>query len=1153
MKPHKWIANFFAAGMLLGLMALPIKAQDGRHSAGQVVSVNTIEQVYNAEVTHKVSESSVLLKRVSLKTSEESLISILKRIADKGNLSLSYDTQLSVLNEKLTLSLKQVSIKDALWTVLDNTGLRFAVSSNRQLILMRKSEEKSLEKIQETIKGTVTDASSGETLPGVNILVKGTTTGTSTDAEGSFELTVPSLQDTLVVSFIGYQTREIPIDGRTTIAINLQPQAIAGEEVVVVGYGEQERENVTGSITSVSFNEELENRPMTGGLQALSGKSPGVWVSQQSGAPGEDTPQIRVRGFGTLNNNDPLILIDGVEGQMSDLNPNDIESISVLKDASSAAIYGSRAANGVVLVTTKEGTYGAGMQASYSGSYGWQRLGRRYDIIDNSVQFMNIWNTAVEMEGGAPIFPEEVLSYFKNTDDPYLAPNTNFFDHVYQIAPQFEHNFSVSGGTPDFTYNTSINYLSQEGIMKRTSSDRYGLNINVKGKITEWAELQSNLRVTRRINDRPYGGRGRTMYIFQNGAYPFIAPYTREGNFGATQAVYLSGPNEGNPIVDSRNPLADQYNGQDQNTINFYRGTVSAVIDILDGLSANPSFTAEQRSNVLDRWNEINYVYTDGGVQSTTLDYDTNLRRHRDLGDEFYWNFHNTFDYETTLSEHHDVSALAGIEFESQTFKSTYVEQSDPPKESLKQVSTGTAAAIAQGNMSEWRMQSYFGRLNYNYDQRYQVEGTFRADGSSRFREGNRWGFFPSFSLGWRISEESFMDGANFLDNLRLRGSWGRLGNQNISVIAGNYPYLSTFTQNNSTSYNLNGTFQPGAAITSLVDKSISWETVEQINLGLEAGFMDNRLTMEFDIFDKKTSDILVQLPIPNTLGGVTPPVENVGEMSNKGLEIAMSYQSDVSRSSNWNYNISANVSHVVNEVTSFRGGEAPDQLYLIREGVSYQSLFGYNAIGIYQTDDEAEQHMPNSSHNPRAGDIKYEDLNNDGSLGNEDQKVLGNTIPKYTFGFNFGLSYKNWSLNAVLQGQYDVTAYTQNAWTQPLGISGATVTERWSNAWTPDNKSNELPRIRIGDQYNRLPSSFWTTDISYLKIQNVQLNYDFPSNWTDKASLRGANAYLNISNPYTLVSDNYEGFDPERSTFGSGAYQYPTPVVTSIGIKLNF
>lgn len=1007
-----------------------------------------------------------------------------------------------------------------------------------------------------TIIGRVVDAATGESLPGATIAIVGASQGATAGADGSYRIEniQPGIYD-VQASFIGYQSQtveDVPVtaDEVTVLDFSLESGVSALDEVVVVGYGEQRKVNLTGAVSTINFDDALENRPVTNASQALSGKVTGVWVSQNSGAPGSDGATLRVRGFGTLNDTNPLVIIDGVEGRLAELNPNDIASMTVLKDAASAAIYGARAANGVVLVTTKRGDYNSAPQVSYNGYYGVQNLGMRYDLIDNSAEFMEMWNTAVMNNGGDPLFPQDVIEAFRTGTDPYKYPNVNYFDEVFQSAPITEHNVSVRGGSADANYYISANYLDQGGIIRQTNSNRYGVHLNLNTRVTDWLEVGGTLRGMRKITDRPYDDIGRIMYMMSNGGYPFIAPYTRDGRFGATQAVYLSGPNAGMPIVDSRNPLPDAYNGQTQYTNSFLEASLNATLRLLPGLSLNARYSDRYNNNRQDRYNEMHYVYTDEGFRSTTLDYPSVINNYRSANEEVYRVFYNTLNFDHTFGERHNTSAILGMQAEALDLSTTAVRKSDPPKDGLHEVDAGTSSPFASGNSTEWRMLSYFGRLNYNFDEKYLFESNLRADASSRFKSGNRWGLFPSFSAGWRISEEPFMRGLDFISELKLRASWGRLGNQNIEGIAGNYPYLISITQNYGTSYNFGGQLMPGAAVTSLVDEDITWETTESIDIGLDLGLLNNRLNLELDYFNKQTSDILVRLPIPQILGGVSAPVENVGRMRNDGFEVAASYQSD-SYNRDFSYRIGANLSYVTNEVTKFRGGQAPDQLYLIREGISYRALYGYNAIGIYRTDEEAAEHMANNSYIPEAGDLKYEDVNGDGRLDYRDKQVLGNTIPKYTYGINLGLTYKNLNLDVVTMGIAGAHAYTANAWTQPLGISGGTITTRWRDAWTPENPDASLPRIRINDTWNRYESSFWVTDISFFKIKNIQLSYNLPSRWLQRMNVDGLSIYLNVQNLPAFVTDDYEGFDPERSTFDSGASLYPTPVTTSIGVNV--
>jgi TonB-linked SusC/RagA family outer membrane protein len=991
------------------------------------------------------------------------------------------------------------------------------------------------------ISGTVVDES-GAPIPGATVSVKGTSIGTATDLDGRYSLSVPE-EAILVFSFIGFESQEVEVGNQKMINVTLVEDVSSLEEVVVVGYGTQKRENLTGAVSTVTFDEELENRPLTNASQALSGHVPGIWVSQNSGQPGSDAAQIRVRGWGTLNNSNPLILVDGVEASINEVNPNDIASMTVLKDAASSAIYGSRAANGVVLITLKSGEFGEKARVNIGSYYGQQSLGRRYDLIDNSAEYMEMWNTALENQGGSPLFPENVINDFRNNNDPYRYPNTNFFDEVFKTAPITEHNLSINGGSEQTKYYISLNYLNQDGIIHNTKSNRYGLTVNLESKLNDWLTVGGRLNGIKKASEEPFN-LSRVMYIFSNGAYPFTAPYTADGRFGSVQAINSSG----NTIVGNRNPLIETANGLTLYENNFFKMNAYADIKFTDYLSLNTNFTSQYNSNLRDRHNSLEFGYTDTGVEGKNLDYITVLEASRNNIQSTYNILFSTLNFNKTFGDIHAVSAIAGIQVESTVVKDVLGRRSDPPKEGMTQVDAGTSGFQANGNLRELRMMSYFGRVNYALSDKYLLEMNLRADGSSRFKEGYRWGVFPAFSVGWRLGEEPFMQNMGVLSDLKLRASWGKLGNQNIDEY---WPYLAVVSQTNALSYNFGGSLAPGTGITALVDETIGWETSVTTDFGIEFGLLDNRLFVEADYFRKTTNDIIVQLPIPAILGGVNAPFENVGEMTNNGVEFNINFSKLAADRDEVGYNLGLNMTYIVNQVTKFREN-APDQLYLIREGFSYRELYGLKAVGIYQTDQEAQEHMHANGYVPRAGELKYEDANNDGRIGFEDKMPLGNTIPKYTFGFTPSVSYKGFDLSTLIMGIAGASVYTQNAWTQPLGISGGTITTRWRDAWTPTNTDTDIPRISISDTWRGEASSFWVSDISFAKMRNIQLGYTFPPDMTTRLGIQKFYLYVNAQNVGALVDKDYEGFDPERNTFDSGENFYPLPKILTVGVNIN-
>lgn len=824
-----------------------------------------------------------------------------------------------------------------------------------------------------------------------------------------------------------------------------------------------------------------------------------------------------------------------------------------MKDAASAAIYGSRAANGVVLIETKKGS-GDKVTINYNGYFGVQQLGRRYNLISNSAEYMELWNTAFTNSGSDPLFPSDVIEAFRNGNDPYRYPSTNYFDEVFRNAFTTQHNLSATvGGKKSHSY-ISLGYLNNNGIIKNTDSERYSLTVNTEAKVTDWLKMGARARMMRKTTNQPYDGISRVIYMMANG-HPFSTPYLQDGKtFGGTQALYMSGDKAGQPIVDTRNPFPDLYNGLNQSINTFMKGNAYMTIDFMKGLSLTAQYSAQYNNNNQDKYNQLLYCYTDleGSNKSKPLDFPSTLYVYRKVEDELYSTFFANLNFNRSFGKH-DISALLGFQQEALTKRLTSAQKTDPAKDDLHQVDSGSKNPTATGNKFQWRMLSYFGRVNYAFDGKYLAEFNLRADASSRFAKGNRWGYFPSVSAGWRLSEEEFIRNLGIFDNLKLRASWGKLGNQNIGSSSNSdyFPYLTVLTQDYSNSYNYNNTLAPGAAVTGLVDQDITWETTTSTDIGVDMGFLKNRLSVEADYFMKKTTDIIVQLPIPLIMGGLTAPFENVGEMKNNGFELNVNWQDNISK--DFSYNIGANFTYVDNEVTKFRGGKSPDQLYLIREGYSYKTLYGFIQEGVYQSDEEAKQHMHSNGYIPEAGDLKYKDVNGDGRLDYQDKQEIGNTIPKFTYGINAGLTWKNFDLNLQFAGIAGVHGYFQNAWTEPLGISGGTITERWRDAWTPENPSDELPKIKVNDTWNRQQSSFWACNMSWFKLKNIQLGYTLPKTLSQKMFLQKCYVYVNATDLFTLVSDKYEGFDPERDTFADGYGHYPIPRVFTFGLNLTF
>lgn len=1042
----------------------------------------------------------------------------------------------------VTVSVKNQSLKSVLTDILSKRDLHYQVSGNKILIAVSSGQsEKST--VKKKISGVVVDTK-GEPIIGANVSEKGTTNGTITDLDGRFSLEVGE-NSNLLISYIGYDGQDLPVKGKELFNVTLKDDSQALDEVVVVGYGTQKKVNLTGSVSSVKFDEELANRPITDASQALSGKVSGIWISQNSGKPGSDGAQLRIRGWGTLNNSDPLIIIDGVEGAFSQINPSDIESISVLKDAASAAIYGSKAANGVVLVTTKMGKNNEKTQVELNSYAGIQQIGRRFNLVDNSAEFMTMANQAFVNGGENPLFPEKLISDFANGTDPYKYPNTDWYDYLFRNALITGHNLSIRGGSEKLSSFLSLNYLKQDGIIVNSDAERFGIRANLEYTVNTWFKIGSRLSYTRKNSSEPYD-LGRT-FDMQAGASPFIAPYTRDGRFGSVEAI----AEDGTLLYDNRNALIDASNGAKKTFQDYMSLNAFATVDFTKDLNLQVTWSSTGNWKLTDRYNETIYGYTDSGMETVTRNYNREgLEMSREQISTMRNNFHATLNYSKKIAAKHYVAGILGMQLENYNVKNVFARRSDPAKEGLTQVDAGTNGIQGEGNMEGLRMASYFGRFNYAFADKYLFEMNLRADASSRFKRGNRWGVFPGFSAGWRLSEESFIKNLDIFSNMKLRASWGQLGNQTIE---GYWPYLTVINQSYDLSYNYGGSLAPGAAVTALVDEDITWETTSSLDIGLDLGFFNNKLNVEADYFSKKTTDIIVQLPISNILGDKTAPFENVGEMKNTGFELVVNYDNQETDKNRLGFNVGLNFTYINNKVTKFQGGKSPDQLYLIREGFPYKALYGYKAVGIYQSDEEAEKHMHSNAYKPEMGNLKYEDVNSDGKLDFQDKQVLGNTIPKITYGITAGLRYKGFDLNLLFQGLGQANAFTKNSFTQ-MELMYLTIVDSWKDAWTPENTNSKIPMLRFDSAWDGYESSFWMHRIDFLKLKNLQLGYTFPESISSKLGMKRLYLYANASNVFTIMwKKGYEGYDPERSTFDAGGSYYPSPRIFTFGLNLNF
>src|SRR5690554_1996269 len=986
------------------------------------------------------------------------------------------------------------------------------------------------------VTGTVRDTD-GEVVPGATVSVQGTTIGTATDLDGKYALSVPT-GATLVFSFIGFETQIIPIGDRSVIDVTLGEDISALDEVVVVGYGTQRKVNVTGSI-SVVDSEALQNRPITNATQALQGVQ-GLYVNQAGGQPGADDATIRIRGLGTIGGAgklSPLVLVDGVEFPLRDVNPHDIESISVLKDASSTAIYGSRAANGVILITTKMGKEEQS-SIDYSGYIGSQRATYLPDPVDNSANFMEWYNKAMINQGTSPIYPDELINEFRTNPTSQLYPNTNWMDVMFGPAMIQEHNLRFSGGTSKTRYSLSTGYLDQDGVLKgMTGAKKYSLNLRVNTQLSDRFNVEGSIIGTRWDVEQPASGIGtvmnRTMRMVP------VQPVGKLPN-GTWPDSWIITPGQNS----FQNPLIWAEEAYRNERTDRIMANLSANYQLTEGLRYQIRGSINHAGFLLEDWYPEVMLHDVRTGEPTRPWSPTSTKTHRNENAERL-NFTHILTYDLSIGSDHSLHALLGHSVERFNTKFFQASIQGFPTTDLDELNIGTENPQVSGTSTVDALISYFGRVQYGYKDRYLLEFNSRYDGSSRFAKGNKWSFFPSFSVGWRLSEEMFMDGVSWVDELKLRGSWGQIGNQEI----GRFQYINAVELGYG--YGFGGVYQGGSAVIQSRDPGLRWETTTMTNVGLDLALFNGRLTGELEYFHKRTEGILQQINIPSQVGALAGPVRNIAVVDNTGIELGINYSDHIGP--DFSYEIGGNFTRIKNEVVDMNGEEIISGGRITREGAPIDSWYVLKTDGLFQTQEEVDNY-PTITSRVGPGDVKYVDLNEDGVIDGDDRYIAGNTFPEFTYGFNVGLKYKAFSLSTMWQGVGNIHVRPNNNLASPFN-NGAGLTKDWlTDSWTPENPNARLPRISARNQYtaeNFSDSDFWLEDASYLRLKNIQLAYGFGGPFLDRLGMSQLRVFVNAQNILTFT--NVRLFDPERNILATNIDQYPSVKTATVGVNLNF
>ena len=1128
---------------------LPILS--GRSSSRLVLSTTSVLllNAFSPAASAQLLASSQRLHVRQTAVGAVSLKHLLKQWEKQYKSIIAYDTEL--VGDKCVIPPGEVMTLDArLTSVLPQVGLSFKkLHANDYVVTAAKTERSNagandFTRQDVTVTGRVVDAQ-GAALPGVTVAVKGTTQGTSTGPDGSFSLPAPE-NSILVFSFVGFARQEVAIQGATSsLTVTLVEDAKALNEVVVVGYGTQQKANVTGAINTVAAPA-LENRPVVNVAQALQGTAPNLTIQQSSAEPGAGL-NINIRGVGTLGNASPLVIVDGIAGSLNSLNPNDIESITVLKDAASASIYGSRGANGVLLVATKKGALNQKPVLAYNVLIGRQSPSFLREPV-SGLEFMQLKNEALVNSGQSPQFSPQQMREFAAQGD-----NQWYLDAVLKSkAVQQNHNLSLSGSSGKTRYLVSLGYVNQNSLFvgddygfKRLNA-RLNLNTQVTDKLSVGAIL-SYARVS--IREHAYGS---DWIIGDAARIPVIYPLQD------TAGNYVT------PATSSNNPVNRLLNGglRTNSNDNGY-GNLNAEYEVIKGLKIRGLVGGDlwnYRNNEFTR--SLQYVTLDG---SPTSGGDGNNSVTDRTQRTLLTNYQATLNYERTLGEKHALQALAGYSSEKFNDDRTGVRLLTVPGNNFGVISNGTVFDPngTYGNNEQWALNSVFGRLNYAFAGKYLLEGSFRYDGSSRFASDRRWGFFPSVSAGWRPLEENFL---GFLQptfsDLKVRGSLGQLGNQNIGL----YRYLSTISVAPGT-YVFGGEPVPGANFNT-ANRDITWETSTMGNLGVDAAFFENALSISFDYFDKRTSDILIDLPVAGAFGAGAP-TQNAASVRNQGWEVAATYRLRTERGFNQSLTLNAaNTRNLVTDtkgVESIRGGDAAN---IIREGFPINSYYGYRTAGFYQTVEEITAGPQPAFVAPgalRPGDIRYVDRNGDGIINQDDRYVLGNPFPRYTFGATYTADYKGFDLVVFVQGVGKRNLYIRGEGVEAFHNNWENVYAQHLDRWTPTNTDADYPRLTIGtaSTNNNQGSDYWLRNGAYARLKNVQLGYTVPAALTGRIGVEQLRVFVSGQDLLTISHLRDIGFDPEISEFsesvglggggGSSGRVYPSVRLVSLGLNVSF
>lgn len=1097
-------------------------------------------------------------RTVTLQGSRITLTQAFDIIENQTDMKINFSHDELDVDKKISVNFKEQPLVAVLDHILKDSQVSYKIDSD-YIVITNGDKHPSFNTNsnikQENITGLILD-SNNEPVIGASIIQKGTSNGTISDIDGSFALKPTTENVTLVISFIGFHTEEVHVKRGTDLRVILKEDTQKLEEVVVVGYGTQKKVNLTGAVSAVA-GDEMTKRPVLNAANMLQGQVPGLRVVQSSGQPGAESANFRIRGQGTYSDagSDPLILINGVPGSLSTLDPSIIESVSVLKDASSAAIYGARAANGVVLVTTKKGslsTVGNNFSALYSGNFSIYNPTKMLKTVTNSVEYMELFNQAKKNSGKSGFYDEKEIQLYRENAASVQYPNFDWVDYMFNPTFVQNHNLSLSGNKENTSYNVALNFADQPGTMRGFEYKKYNFAVDLTSQLNNWLKIGTYISASYGDRTQPRNG-ASDAFLCTLAQAPTAMPWLPDDGSGITRYTFGAYPN----IEQSnKNMLAMNAFGIKTNNKTYdMNGQFYLELSPFKGLKWHTKIAARMYDDKMKDWS---------GVKVPLYNYHTgDFVRNMDLGggsipglaaqdnQTIYTNLYSFMEYVVPLrNTNHNLKGMIGYNQEKNTTDVLWAKRINYEFE-LPEINAGSQEKMENsGYKNEWAIMSGFFRANYDYKGIYLLEGSTRYDGTSRIAKENRWGWFPSFSAGYRITEENFMrelDIADQLTNLKLRASWGQLGNQNIGL----YPYQAMVNMTDSYSFD-NSSLTQGVAQTAYVNRSLRWETTTVTDVGLDMTLF-GRLNVVFDWYSKKTTDILRSAQVSNFIG-LSAPIVNDGEMLNKGIELSVNWNDRIRQGAlqGLQYYAGFYFDRSRNKLTKF-GEDEKGGTSILREGIPYNSFYMLKSIGVFADQAEIDASPKQFSDNTKPGDLKYLDANGDGKIDYEDRMVMDGRFSDFDYSFNGGVSWKGFDVSVMFQGVHGISSYVgAGAGVAPFAQGSIITRDYLDGMWTEENPLNaKHPRLYFADMgggRNTRASSYYLRDASYLRLKNLLVGYTFPTSLTRKAAIQKLRVFFSGDNLATFT--DYEGLDPEN---GDNFLKYPQNKIYSFGINVEF